>query len=123
MHLGGSLPEKPCRLEIGPNKFGGCYCDLLIGEREYRPTSASQVPDDGYSLGQAMKKLKVDNALKSGTQVGPVVDQKQLDQDLRYLEIGMNPEWLRYYYAAKLGPRTAGVDYLYPRRRPGSARS
>jgi len=22
---------------------------------------------------------------------------------------------------AKLGPRTAGVDYLYPRRRPGSA--
>ncbi len=24
---------------------------------------------------------------------------------------------------AKLGPRTAGVDYLYPRRRPGSARS
>jgi NAD+ synthase len=24
---------------------------------------------------------------------------------------------------AKLGPRTTGVDYLYPRRRPGSARS
>ncbi len=24
---------------------------------------------------------------------------------------------------AKLGPRTAGVDYLYPRRRPGSARN
>jgi NAD+ synthase len=24
---------------------------------------------------------------------------------------------------AKLGPRTAGVDYLYPRRRPGSART
>jgi NAD+ synthase len=24
---------------------------------------------------------------------------------------------------AKLGPRTAGVDYLYPRRRPGSSRS
>ena len=24
---------------------------------------------------------------------------------------------------AKLGPRTAGVDYLYPRRRPGSARA
>jgi NAD+ synthase len=23
---------------------------------------------------------------------------------------------------AKLGPRTAGVDYLYPRRRPGSSR-
>ena len=24
---------------------------------------------------------------------------------------------------AKLGPRTAGIDYLYPRRRPGSTRS
>jgi NAD+ synthase len=24
---------------------------------------------------------------------------------------------------AKLGPRTAGVDYLYPRRRPGSKRT
>ncbi|HEV8516690.1 MAG TPA: NAD(+) synthase [Candidatus Limnocylindrales bacterium] len=24
---------------------------------------------------------------------------------------------------AKIGPRTAGIDYLYPRRRPGSARS
>ncbi len=23
---------------------------------------------------------------------------------------------------AKLGPRTTGVDYLYPRRRPGSTR-
>ena len=23
---------------------------------------------------------------------------------------------------AKLGPRTAGIDYLYPRRRPGSSR-
>ncbi|HEX7591539.1 MAG TPA: hypothetical protein VF375_06260, partial [Candidatus Limnocylindrales bacterium] len=24
---------------------------------------------------------------------------------------------------AKLGPRTTGVDYLYPRRRPGSAKA
>jgi aldehyde dehydrogenase (NAD+) len=37
---------------------------------------------------EAMKKLRVDNALKPGVQVGPVVDQKQLDQDLRYLEFG-----------------------------------
>src|SRR5690606_13270331 len=35
-----------------------------------------------------MKQLTVDHALKPGTQVGPVVDQKQLEQDLRYLEIG-----------------------------------
>jgi alpha-ketoglutaric semialdehyde dehydrogenase len=35
-----------------------------------------------------IKKLKVDHALKDGTQIGPVVDQSQLDQDLSYLEIG-----------------------------------
>jgi len=32
--------------------------------------------------------LKVDNALHEDTQIGPVVDQRQLDQNLRYLEIG-----------------------------------
>ena len=30
---------------------------------------------------------------------------------LRYLEIGMNPEWLRYYIAAKLNPRVEDVDF------------
>ena len=35
-----------------------------------------------------MKTLVVDDALKSGTQIGPAVDQSQLDQDLRYIEIG-----------------------------------
>jgi aldehyde dehydrogenase (NAD+) len=37
---------------------------------------------------EGLKALKVDHALKEGTQIGPVVDQSQLDQDLRYLEIG-----------------------------------
>jgi aldehyde dehydrogenase (NAD+) len=32
--------------------------------------------------------LVVDDALKSGTQIGPVVDQTQLEQDLAYIEIG-----------------------------------
>ncbi len=35
-----------------------------------------------------MRRLRVDDALKTGTDIGPVVDQDQLDQDLRYLEIG-----------------------------------
>jgi methionyl-tRNA synthetase len=30
---------------------------------------------------------------------------------LRYLELGMNPEWLRYYLAAKLGARVEDVDF------------
>ncbi len=35
-----------------------------------------------------MKTLKIDDALKDGTDIGPVVDSSQLDQDLRYIELG-----------------------------------
>jgi aldehyde dehydrogenase (NAD+) len=32
--------------------------------------------------------LRVDNALLAGTEIGPVVDQSQLDQDLEYIAVG-----------------------------------
>ncbi len=35
-----------------------------------------------------LNTLKVDDALGAGTDIGPVVDPSQLEQDLRYLEIG-----------------------------------
>jgi alpha-ketoglutaric semialdehyde dehydrogenase len=35
-----------------------------------------------------IKTLKVDDALKEGTDIGPVVDPNQLEQDLRYIELG-----------------------------------
>ncbi len=35
-----------------------------------------------------MQGLVVDDALKPGVHIGPVVDQSQLDQDLSYIEIG-----------------------------------
>jgi acyl-CoA reductase-like NAD-dependent aldehyde dehydrogenase len=35
-----------------------------------------------------LKTLVVDDALKSGTHIGPVVDQSQLDQDISYVDIG-----------------------------------
>lgn len=35
-----------------------------------------------------MKQLVVDDALKAGTDIGPVVDQRQLDKDLEYIRIG-----------------------------------
>ncbi|MGK9231598.1 aldehyde dehydrogenase family protein [Inquilinus limosus] len=38
---------------------------------------------------EKIKALKVDHALKQGTDIGPVVDQSQLDQDLRYIDIGV----------------------------------
>ncbi len=34
-----------------------------------------------------LETLKVDHALKAGTDIGPVVDQRQLDQNLRYVDI------------------------------------
>jgi aldehyde dehydrogenase (NAD+) len=40
------------------------------------------------ALTDKVKSLKVDDALAPGTDIGPVVDQSQLDQDLSYLEIG-----------------------------------
>ena len=39
-------------------------------------------------LAERIRALVVDDALKAGTHVGPVVDAAQLDQDLSYIEIG-----------------------------------
>ena len=39
---------------------------------------------------ERMRALVVEDALKPGVNVGPVVDQNQLDQDLSYIEIGRN---------------------------------
>jgi aldehyde dehydrogenase (NAD+) len=35
-----------------------------------------------------LKTLKIDDALKEGTDIGPVVDPSQLEQDLKYIELG-----------------------------------
>jgi aldehyde dehydrogenase (NAD+) len=40
------------------------------------------------ALVERLEKLVVDDALRKGTDIGPVVDQGQLDQDLSYLEVG-----------------------------------
>jgi alpha-ketoglutaric semialdehyde dehydrogenase len=40
------------------------------------------------ALTDKIKALKVDDALKDGTEIGPVVDQKQLEQDLEYIDLG-----------------------------------
>jgi aldehyde dehydrogenase (NAD+) len=49
----------------------------------------SAIHDEFVSgLQQAMAALTVDDAVKEGTHIGPVVDQSQLDQDLDYIGIG-----------------------------------
>ena len=40
------------------------------------------------ALTEKMATLKVDDALKAGTDIGPVVDERQLEQDLKYIELG-----------------------------------
>jgi aldehyde dehydrogenase (NAD+) len=40
------------------------------------------------AMAEKMKSLKVDDARKQGTDIGPVVDDKQLAQDLRYIALG-----------------------------------
>ncbi len=40
------------------------------------------------AVADKLSTLRVDNALLDGTDIGPVVDQSQLDQDFKYLEIG-----------------------------------
>jgi aldehyde dehydrogenase (NAD+) len=61
---------------------------------------------------EGMQGLKVDNALKQGTQIGPVVDQSQLDQDLRYIDIGRD-EGARLVGGERLNRDTEGF-YLAP---------
>lgn len=60
-----------------------------------------------------LKALVVDDALKQGTQIGPVVDQGQLDQDLRYIEIGRQEQARLAWGGERLNRETPGF-YLQP---------
>ena len=40
------------------------------------------------AVGERLKSIVVDDALKAGTHIGPVVDESQLKQDTDYIEIG-----------------------------------
>jgi len=62
-----------------------------------------------------LKSLKVDDALAPGTDIGPVVDPSQLEQDLRYIEIGKSEGQVR-----RLSP--AAVARLQGWRWPGNVR-
>src|SRR4249920_770289 len=59
-----------------------------------------------------MKTLKIDDALKDGTDIGPVVDPSQLEQDLRYIELGKK-EGAKLTGGARLKRATEGY-YLEP---------
>ncbi len=75
-------------------------------------TSRAIVEDAIYdkfvkALVERTKKLRVGNGLEAGVEIGPVIDQSQLDTDLKYIEIGRKE-------AGKPlagGKRLAGGDY------------
>jgi aldehyde dehydrogenase (NAD+) len=62
---------------------------------------------------ERMTRLVVDDALKPGTEIGPVVDQRQLDKDLEYIEIGRN-EGARLVWGGERLTRERAGYYLAP---------
>ncbi|MDN2568250.1 aldehyde dehydrogenase family protein [Aquibium sp. A9E412] len=65
------------------------------------------------ALTDRLKALVVDNAVKEGTQIGPVVDQNQLDQDERYIAIGRDEGARLVFGGERLNRETPGF-YLQP---------
>jgi aldehyde dehydrogenase (NAD+) len=65
------------------------------------------------ALTERMQALVVDDAVKAGTQIGPVVSQDQLDQDLRYLSIGKDEGAKLHWGGERLNREKPGY-YLQP---------
>ena len=62
---------------------------------------------------EKLKNLVVDNALKQGTQIGPVVDESQLGQDEQYIGIGRDEGAKLVFGGERLNRETPGF-YLQP---------
>ncbi|WGF87918.1 aldehyde dehydrogenase family protein [Marinivivus vitaminiproducens] len=62
---------------------------------------------------ERLQKLKVDNAVADGVEMGPVVDQKQLDQDLSYVDIARGEGAKLAWGGERLNRETEGF-YMQP---------
>ncbi|WP_112943875.1 MULTISPECIES: aldehyde dehydrogenase family protein [unclassified Rhizobium] len=65
------------------------------------------------ALTAKLETLIVDNAMKSGTHIGPVVDEKQLKTDTDYIEIGKK-EGAKLAFGGELLKRDTPGFYLQP---------
>jgi aldehyde dehydrogenase (NAD+) len=65
------------------------------------------------AMAEATKALVVGDALKDGTQIGPVVDQAQLDQDISYIDIAHKEGAKLVCGGQRLNRETPGF-YLQP---------
>jgi aldehyde dehydrogenase (NAD+) len=62
---------------------------------------------------ERMKKLVIDDALKPGTEIGPVIDDRQLEKNLNYVEIGKK-EGARLAYGGERLKRETDGFYMSP---------
>jgi alpha-ketoglutaric semialdehyde dehydrogenase len=65
------------------------------------------------ALTEKVASLKVDDALAQGTDIGPVVAEQQLDQDMDYISVG-RVEGARLSFGGERVARTAEGYYLSP---------
>ena len=65
------------------------------------------------ALTERLKGLTVDNALKQGTHIGPVVDEKQLKQDMDYIALGQQ-EGAKLAFGGERIERDTPGFYLQP---------
>jgi aldehyde dehydrogenase (NAD+) len=65
------------------------------------------------AMKQKLASLKVDDALAAGTDIGPVVDDKQLAQDLKYVDVGRG-EGATLAYGGERVKRDKDGYYLAP---------
>ncbi len=65
------------------------------------------------ALGERLRSLKVDDALAPGTDIGPVVDEAQMKQNLDYIGIGQK-EGAKLAFGGELLKRAKQGHYLAP---------
>lgn len=65
------------------------------------------------AMRRRMSELRIDHALKTNTDIGPVASEEQLEQDLRYIELGMSEGGRLVAGGERLKRQTEGF-YLSP---------
>ena len=94
---------------------GRLLLDRASAARRRAASSSREGIHDRFvrAMVERLEKLVVDDALQKGTDIGPVVDQGQLDQDLSYLEVGRR-EGARLAWGGERVRREHDGYYLAP---------
>ncbi len=119
LEMGGKNPlvvMDDANLDIAVN----CALDGAFYQTGQRCTASSRLivgakVHDAFveRMVEGMKKLKVDHALKDGTVIGPVVDEAQMAQDEKYIQIARDEGGEQAWGGERLNRDTKG-HYLSP---------